>query len=194
MSTKIAGILAFALGKISRARPWVYLGCEPLWTVWQRKLPYIFPFFLFLFPVFFSPSSCIGNATAVIFIYLHQLCMMVRMRPVPWPTACSTPVDGAGCLYLGDSVRASVDATFRNKSTHTDYFLLNATFIHISCFVFVLVFALSSCTMLYCGDILAFNLHIALKRALHPMWKECIGCSNQGWTIFFKLRKMLIIK
>lgn len=100
----------------------------------------------------------------------------------------------AGCLYLGDSVRASGDATFRNKSTHTDYFLLNDTFIHISCFVFVLVFALSPSTVLYCGDIVAFNLQIALKRALHPMWKECIGCSDQGWTIFFKLRKMLIIK
>lgn len=61
MSTKIGGILAFALGKISRARPWVYLGCEPLWTVWQRKLPYIFSFLCFFFLFFF-------------FVFLHRKC------------------------------------------------------------------------------------------------------------------------
>lgn len=84
MSTKIGGILAFALGKIS---PWVLfrLGAT-LDGETQKTASQSFIFFLHL--------KC--HPMIVIFIYLHQCCMMV-MRPAPWPAACSTPIDGGRC-------------------------------------------------------------------------------------------------
>lgn len=70
------------------------------------------------------------------------------------------------------------------------YFFFNVTLLLIFSALVALFFAMSSYRILFYGHVLAFKLEIALNRALHPMWKECMAAVSAYIAHWHLLKKI----